>query len=227
MTQISATTTEPIRLNKEYKDFVDVFSTENASHLAFNEDHDYVINVIDGKKTSYRPIYSPFKNELSILPKYFYKNLANRFIWSSKSSAGALIYFVPRADGGFWPFVDYRNLNNLTIKNRYSPFLVDNSLDRLGGAKKYTKLDFTSVYYRIRIKKRDKWKTTFWTRYSQYKYYVMPFGLANAPASFHSYINKCLAEKLDMFCIVYLDDILTYISERKAQLEEAVRCVLE
>ena len=88
-------------------------------------------------------------------------------------------------------------------------------------------MDLTSAYHRMRIKKGDKWKTAFRTWYGYFKYQVMPFGLSNAPASFQGYINKILAEKLDIFVIVYLDDILIYTEDPGQGHVEAVRWVLD
>ena len=224
--RISSATTEPVKIPEAYNDFEDVFSTKNAGHLPVHEDHDHAIDLVDDKQPPYGPIYSLSENELSILRAYIDKNLANGFIRPSKSPAGAPILFVSKPNGGLRLYVDYRGLNNLTIKNRYTLSLVGESLDRLGRAKEFTKLDFTDPYYRIRIKKGDEWKTAFRTRYGHYEYCVMPFGLANAPATFQSYINKCLAEKLDVFTIVYLDDILIYTNEKGAKHEEAVKWVL-
>ena len=79
----------------------------------------------------------------------------------------------------------------------------------------------------MRIKEGDKWKTAFRTRYGHFEYQVMPFGLSNAPASFQGYINKILAEKLDIFVIVYLDDILIYTEDQGRGYVEAVRWVLD
>ena len=225
--QIAAATTEPVIIPEAYKDFEDVFSTKNASQLPPHEDHDHAIDLVDGKQPPYGPIYSLSENELSVLRAYIDKNLANGFIRPSKSPVGAPILFTPKSNGTLRLCVDYRGLNNLTIKNRYPLPLVGESLDRLGRAKQFTKLDLTDAYHRIRIKKGDEWKTAFRTRYGHYEYCVMPFGLANAPASFQSYINKCLAEKLDIFCIVYLNDILIYTKEKGPKHEEAVRWVLE
>ncbi len=227
MTRISTATAKTVTLSEVYNDFEDVFSIDNAGHLPLNEDHDHAIDLINGKQPPYEPIYSLSKNELSIFQTYIDKNLAHGFIRLSKSSAGAPSLFVPKHNGGLRLYVDHRSLNNPTIKNRYSLLLVGKSLDRLGQARKYTKLDLTDAYYRIRIKKKDEWKTAFQTRYDHYEYCVMPFGLANAPATFQSYINQCLAEKLDIFCIIYLDDIVIYTSEKEAEHEEAVRWVLE
>ena len=112
------------------------------------------------------------------------------------------------------------------IKNRYPLPLIGESLDRLGRAKQFIQLDLTSAYHRMRIRKGDKWKTTFRTRYGHFEYQVMPFGLTNTPASFQGYINKILAEKLDIFVIVYLDDILIYTDDDESHVT-AVRWVLE
>lgn len=101
------------------------------------------------------------------------------------------------------------------------------ALDRLGRAKPYTQLDLTNAYYWVRIAKGDEWKTTFRTRYGHLEYQVMPFGLSNAPATFQGLINRILAEKLDVFCIVYLDDILICTEEAGLAHIEAVRWVLE
>ena len=161
-----------------------------------------------------------------MLKTYIKANLASGFIRPSKSPAGALILFVRKKNGSLCLCVDYRGLNNLTIKNRYPLPLIGESLDRLGRAKRFTQLDLTNAYHRMRIREGDEWKTAFRTRYGHFEYQVMPFGLSNAPASFQGYVNKILAEKLDVFVIVYLDDILIYTEDAGQGYVEAVRWVL-
>ncbi len=93
-------------------------------------------------------------------------------------------------------------------------------MDWLGRAQRFTQLDLTNAYHRMRIREDDKWKTVFRTRYGHFEYQVIPFGLANAPATFQGYINKILADKLDVFVIVYLDDMLIYTeSEGKEHVQ--------
>ncbi len=99
-------------------------------------------------------------------------------------------------------------MNNLTIKNRYPLPLIGEFLDRRGWTKCFTQLDLTSAYHRMRIRKGDKWKTAFRICYGHFEYQVIPFGLSNTQASFQGYINKILTEKLNIFVVVYLDDIL-------------------
>ena len=87
-------------------------------------------------------------------------------------------------------------------------------MDCLGQAKRFTQLDLTSTYYQMKIKKDDEWKTAFHPWYGHFEYQIMPFGLSNASASFQDFINKILTEKLDIFVIVYLDDILIYTEDQ-------------
>ncbi len=148
--------------------------------------------------------------ELKTLKAYIRNNPVSGFIRPSKSPAGAAILFDKKPDGSLRLCVDYQGLNNLTIKNRYPLPLVGESLDRLGQVRRFTQLDLTNAYHQMRIREGDELKTVFRTRYGHFEYQVMPFGLTNVPAMFQGYINKILAEKLDVFVIVYLDDILIY-----------------
>ena len=204
----------PTKVPAEYLDFADVFSPGLASEfhkqLGINN---HIIKLVNGQQPSYGPIYSLRPVELKILKAYIETNLANGFIRPSKSPTGALILFDQKSDNLLRLCVDYRGLNNLTIKNRYPLSLIRKSLDRLRRARRFTQLKLTSAYYRMKIRKGDKWKTAFKTRYGHFKYQVMPFGLTNAPASFQGYFNKILAEKFDIFIIVYLDDILIYTDD--------------
>ena len=165
--------------------------------------------------------------ELEILKTYIKTNLVNSFIGPSKSPTGALILFIRKKNGSFWLCIDYWGLNNLTIKNWYPLPLIGKSLDRLGRAKRFTQLDLTNAYHWIQIQEGDKWKTAFRTRYDHFEYQVMPFGLSNASATFQGYVNKILAKKLDVFVIVYLDDILIYTEDPSQAHVEAVWWVLE
>ena len=88
-------------------------------------------------------------------------------------------------------------------------------MDWLDRAKQFTQLDLTNTYHQMKIYERDKWKIAFKTRYDHFEYQVIFFGLSNAPAKFQGYVNKILAEKLDIFIIIYLDNILIYIKDPK------------
>ena len=165
--------------------------------------------------------------ELETLKTYIKTNLANGFICPSKSSANTPILFDKKPNGSLQLCVNYRGLNNITIKNRYPLPLIGESFDCLGHAKQFIQLDMTSAYHWIRIKEGDKWKTAFQTLYGHFEYQVMSFSLTNATESFQSYINKILAEKLDIFVIVYLDNILIYTKDQGKGHIKAVWWVLK
>ncbi|EDN07425.1 hypothetical protein HCAG_03956 [Histoplasma mississippiense (nom. inval.)] len=199
--------TEP-NIPDDYKDYLDVFREDipDAEHAP----HDHAIDLKPGKEPPYRPIYNLSPQELSVLREYIEKALEKNWIRPSKSPAGAPVLFAPKKDGTLRLCVDYRGLNEITVKNRYPLPLISEILDRLAGAKIYTQLDLRDAYHRIRIRAGDEWKTAFRTRYGHFEYLVLPFGLTNAPATFQSYINKALSDILDVYCVAYLDDIVIY-----------------
>ena len=206
---------EEVRIPDKYLDFANVFSKANALVLPeCTKLNEHAINLENGKQPPYGPIYSLGLMKLETLKTYIKTHLKIRFIPSSKSPAGTLIPFNKKANDSFCLCVDYRSLNNLTIKNQYPLPLISESLDRLGRVKRFTQLDLTSIYHQMRIEEGDKWKTAFQIRYGHFEYQVMPFRLSNTLASFQGYINKILAEKLDIFVIVYLDDIFIYTEDQ-------------
>jgi len=122
--------------------------------------------------------------------------------------------------------VDYRKLNDITVKNRYPLPNIKELQDRLQGAQWFTKLDLRGAYNLIRMKEGEEWKTAFWTRYGHYEYKVMPFGLTNAPATCQMMINDALRTHLDVFAIAYLDDILIYSKNEKEHIDH-VKTILD
>ena len=187
----------------------------------------HAIELEEDKQPSFGPIYSLGSMELKTLKTYIKTNLANGFIRFSKSSAEAPILFDRKSDGSLYLCVDYWGLNNITIKNQYPLSLIGELLDRLSRARRFIQLNLTNAYHWMRIREGDEWKTVFRTQYGHFEYQVMPFGLFNAPATFQGYVNKILAEKLDIFIIIYLDDILIYIEDSGQLHVEIVRWVLD
>jgi len=118
--------------------------------------------------------------------------------------------FVKKKQGSLCLCVDYRELNEGTIKNRYPLPLVKETFMQLSRAKIFTKLHIRGAYHLIRMRVCEEWKTAFRTRYGLFESLVMPFELTNAPATFQAYINDPLQPFLDRFCTAYLDDILIY-----------------
>jgi hypothetical protein len=210
----------------EYEDLEEVFSKTKAQAVAEHSSHDLTIDLVEGKEPPWGPIYNLLAKKLETLHDYLDENLARNWIRPSTSSAGSSVFFVPKKDGSLRLCVDYRGLNPIIRKNCYPLPLISEAIDRLSGAKFYTKLDIWDAYHQVRVAEGEEWKTAFRTRYGHYEYTVMPFSPANAPVAFQSYINATLRPYLDVFVIAYLDNIVVY-SNTVEEHRKHVRTVLE
>ena len=148
------------------------------------------------------------------------------YIRPSVSPWGALVLFVKEKDGTFRMCFDYRQLNKLTIKNRYPLPRIEDLFYQVRGASVFSKIDLRTGYHQLRIKEEDISKTTFRTRYGHYEFVVLPFGLMNAPATFMCLMNSVLNKYLDKFVLVFIDDILIY-SKNEDEHKEHLRIVLQ
>jgi len=133
---------------------------------------------------------------------------------------------VKKKDGTSQLCVDYRQLNKLTIMNKYPLPRIDDLMDQLSGPTVFSKINLRSGYYKILVKAEDVQKTTFISRYGHYEYVVMPFGVTNAPTPFMDSMNKIFCPFLVKFVVVFIDDILIY-SRTKEEHGEHMRLVLE
>ncbi|SYW74696.1 uncharacterized protein UHO2_01562 [Ustilago hordei] len=195
---------------KPYQHLRDVFDEVEANKLPHHTKHDLHLELLEGGKPPQGPLYLKGPKEMSKLRRYLDENLEKGFIRPSKSPARSPVLFVPKKDGGLRLCVDYRGLNEITVKNRAPLPLIEEQLFLLRKARIYTKLDLRAAYNLIRIAKGDEWKTAFGTQLGLYEYLVMPFGLANAPAHFQSFINDIFRDIIGVYVVVYLDDFLIF-----------------
>ena len=211
---------------KRYRIYTKLFQEELESVLPEHNQWDHAIELIDGKHPKFQQIYKLNEEELGILREMLDDNLRKGFIRPSTSSAGYPVMFVPKKNGKKRLVVDYRQLNDITKKDRTPLPLIPELQDRLHKAKWFTTLNLKGAYNLIRILKGDEWKTAFRTKFGLFEYMVMPFGLTNAPATFQRMINNVLREHIDHFVIAYLDDILIF-SNTEEEHKEHVNKVLK
>lgn len=205
------------------------FSPEEAKTLPRHRpgiDHEIKLKDTDNAKLPYKKPYAMTQDELVAVKKYIDEMLEKGFIRPSTSAAASPVLIVKKPGGGLRFCVDYRAINALTIRNRYPIPLVQQTLDRLGRSKHFTKLDIIAAFNRIRMAQGNEWLTAFNTRYGLFEYTVMPFGVCNGPGSFQGFIDDVLRQNLDNFCTAYLDDVLIY-SESLDEHKTHVNWVLD
>ena len=170
----------------EYHSIIEVFIKFNADIVAEQQDQwDHKIHLEEGKKALFVRNYRPLSDQkTAAMKKYIDKHLGKDFIRPSSSVAASPILLVRKPGGGLHFYIDYRALNAVTIKNKYPIPLILETLGKLAGFVRYTKLDVIHAFNRIMMKEGHEWLTAFNSRYGQFEYFVMPFGLCNAPGIF-------------------------------------------
>ncbi|WVZ97250.1 LOW QUALITY PROTEIN: hypothetical protein U9M48_042800 [Paspalum notatum var. saurae] len=214
---VNATEAQLIEKIPVVSDFPDVFP-EELPGLPPDRDVEFAIELVPGTAPISRRPYRMAPDKLKELKVQLQEQLDKGFIRPSSSSWGCPALFVEKKDqGGKRLCVNYRPLNAVTIKNKYSLPYIDIL------AKVFSKIDLRSGYYQIKIREEDIPKTAFSTRYGLYEYLVMSFGLTNAPAFFMYMMNSVFMNELDKF--VFIDDILIY-SKSEEEHKEHLRIVL-
>uniref|UniRef100_A0A8C1UQM8 Gypsy retrotransposon integrase-like protein 1 n=1 Tax=Cyprinus carpio TaxID=7962 RepID=A0A8C1UQM8_CYPCA len=220
---------EPIDLSRVpevYHDLRAVFSHSRAASLPPHRPYDCAINLLPGTSPPKGRLFSLSGPERAAMEKYLSESLAAGVIRPSSSPAGAGFFFVKKKDGSLRPCIDYRGLNDITIKNRYPLPLMSSAFEILQGARYFTKLDLRNAYHLVRIREGDEWKTAFNTPTGHFEYRVLPFGLTNAPAVFQALVNDVLRDMINKFVFVYLDDILIFSRSLQVHIQH-VRRVLQ
>ncbi|GJZ24657.1 putative nucleotidyltransferase, ribonuclease H [Tanacetum coccineum] len=207
------------------REYVDVFP-EDLPGLPPLRQVEFRIDLVAGATPVARSPYRLAPSEMQELSSQLQELQDKGFIRPSHSPWGAPVLFVKKKDGSFRMCIDYRELNKLTVKNRYPLPRIDDLFDQLQGARYFSKIDLRSGYHQLRVHEEDIPKTAFRTRYGHFEFTVMPFGLTNAPAVFMDLMNRVCKLYLDKFVIVFIDDILIY-SKTKEEHEDHLRLVLE
>ena len=209
-----------------YHDQHEVFSKSRATSLPPHRPYDCCIDLLPGTSPPKGRLFSLSLPEREAMQQYIESSLKTGIIRPSSSPAGAGFFFVGKKDKSLRPCIDYRGLNDITIKNRYPLPLISSAFELLKGAKIFSKLDLRNAYHLVRIREGDEWKTAFNTPCGHYEYLVMPFGLTNAPAVFQALVNDVLRDMLNLYVFVYLDDILIFSPDESTHIQH-VRSVLQ
>uniref|UniRef100_A0A4W5LR80 ribonuclease H n=1 Tax=Hucho hucho TaxID=62062 RepID=A0A4W5LR80_9TELE len=161
---------------------------------------------------------------MAAMETYVAESLGQGYIWPSPSPASSSFFFVKKK-GGLRPCIDYRGINQITVRYSYPLPLIASAIESIHGARFFTKLDLRSAYNLVHIREGDEWKTAFSTTSGHYEYLVMPYGLKNAPSVFQSFVDKIFRDLLGQGLVLYIDDILIY-SATRAEHVSLVRMVL-
>ncbi|KAH9248152.1 hypothetical protein BASA81_014228 [Batrachochytrium salamandrivorans] len=205
--------------------FSSLFSEDQAETLPLHRDFDCSIDLKPGSEPFHGKIYQLTREEDKVMQEWIKDNLRKGFIRNSSSPHGAPCFFVKQKDK-LRLCMDYRGLNKNTVKDRNPIPLISELLRTLSTGKIFTTLDLRGAYNLLRIKEGDESKTSFITKYGQFEFLVMPFGLANAPAQFQRMMNSLLRDVIGKHVLVYLDDIVVYsenMSDHIVQVQNVLR----
>jgi hypothetical protein len=206
-------------------EFSDVFPEELSGMLP-DRDIEFVIELKLGTAPIYKTLFRMTTPELAELKEHIKEVLKKGFIYPSSSWWGAPVIFVPKKDGTQRFCVNYRALNEVTVKNKYLLPRINDLFDQLCDACVFSKINLWLGYHQLKVRECDIPKTAFVSRYGLYEFTVMSFGLTNAPAYFIYMMNKVFMEYLDKFLVVFIDDILVY-SRSEEEHEGHLRLVLQ
>ena len=187
---------------------------------------EFAIDVVPGVTLASITPYRMAPVELKKLKLQLQELLGKGFIRRSVSPWGAPVLFVKKKDGTLRLCVDYRQLNKMTVKNKYLLPRIDDLFDQLKGENVFSNIDLRSGHHQLRIKDVDVHKMAFRTRYGHYEFLVMSFGLTNALAAFMDLMNRVFQSYVDQFIVVFIDDILVYSKDGEDHYTH-LRVVLE
>ncbi|MBW0461242.1 hypothetical protein O181_000957 [Austropuccinia psidii MF-1] len=202
-----------------YLKYLDLLSKVKAEKLPPHQACDNHIE-LEGLLPPLGVIHSISNEDSETLWAYISENVEKGSIGPSSSSTGAPVLFVNKKDGGLRLCVYYRKLNSVTRKNRYPAPPMNQLLTMLNGSTIFSRIDMHGAYNLLRIEEGEEHLTAFRTKYGSYEYFVMPFDLTNAPASFQNIVNDIFADFLKIFVVVYLDDVIVFSSSEEEHVKQ-------
>ncbi|KAL6313607.1 hypothetical protein AAG906_006976 [Vitis piasezkii] len=196
------------------RNYLDVFP-EHLPGLPPKREMEFTIDLALETTSISKTPYRMAPMELKELKIQLQELLDKGFIRPSVSPWGTPVLFIKKKNGSMRLYIDYRELNKVTVRNKYPIPQIEYLFDQLQGACVFSKIDLQSGYHQLRVRSEDVPKIAFRTRYGHYEFFVMPFGLTNAPAAFMDLINRVFKPYLDQFVVVFIDDILVYSKSRE------------
>jgi hypothetical protein len=207
-------------LSIEYHEFLNVFDKKAFNTFVSHRSYDHKIVLKKNAILEYTSLYKMFEKELKIVKKYLENNLEKKFIIASRSSFVSSIMFMTKTDESLRFCVDYRKLNQLIKKNKYSLSLIDETLAHFDKTKYFIKLNIKQTFHRIKIADAEfEDLTIFRIRFNAYKYRVLSFELCNESAIYQHYMNDVFFDYLNEFVSIYINDILIYSNSKKKHIK--------
>ncbi len=199
-----------VKLFSEYHDYLNIFDRAIIDQLSLHHFYNHKIELIDEEMLSWSKLYQMFDHKLQKIKKYLIKHLNKEFIFFSFASYVSLILFIEKKDDSLRFCVNYRKLNALIKRDRYSLSLIDETLTWIQESKYLTQLNIIVTFNKLRMHSDNKDLTIFIIFFNSYKYHVMIFELINESTFYQHYMNDVLFKYLHQFCQIYLDDIIIY-----------------
>jgi Reverse transcriptase (RNA-dependent DNA polymerase)/RNase H-like domain found in reverse transcriptase len=212
---------------QEYHDYLDIFDEDKENWFPDTRPWDHKIEMKSRFEPKSFKTYNLTPEEQVELDKFLKENLDKGYIKLSQSAMASPFFFVKKKDGKLWPCQDYRYLNDWTVKNAYPLPLISKIMDKIKGAKFFTKFDVQWGYNNIRIKTKDQWKAAFKTNQGLFEPTVMFFGMCNSPATFQAMMDSIFSDMIkECIVIVYMDDILIFANNQE-DLQKHTKMVLQ
>ena len=198
------------QISINHHSWIECWDFREVNKLSSHKESDHRIDLQSNAISSIKKTYEISREQIIVIEKYIDDMMSKSFIRRNHARYAASIFIVKKSDEKFRVCVDYRALNALIVKNKNASLLIRDTLTRLCSIKIYIKFDIITTFNDIRVRESDQKKTIFIIRYDFYEYVMMIFEFCNVSKIFQSFINETLRKYLNVFCIVYIDNILIY-----------------